>query len=464
MQYLRRHYVPLLLGIGATLLVAAVVAGVADLVTDEEPDRRASVGAFQFDLEQLEDALDGFDFSGLDFGDLDFDDLEGLQDLQQLGLLFELLRGYLGGFDGFDGFGDFGEGRFGGGASIFATDQPALGVTIDAESGALIIDQVLPGTAAANAGLRSGDEILSVDGRAVEEVDALRDAIADVAPGRIYPLEVLRDGERWQFDIEPQAFVGAGLGPLFEQLGEQFRDRFGSDSERALPEGRAPRDGAPSQAPQFSPRAIPSGAPQLGISGVDADGGVRVAQVQPGSGADVAGVRAGDLITGVEGVSTRNIEELRDRLGSFAAGDSVRVIVARDGRSEELRVRLAAPPRQLEAVPALGGLLDEASATGATASRALDQLADLVAERLAARDAATDAAPTSIVAPAELETYFGRVEAIDGDSIRLTGSLGGVTLTLTAETVTIGSTLAAVGDLVTVVVRDRVVELLIVVG
>jgi membrane-associated protease RseP (regulator of RpoE activity) len=464
MQFLRRNYVPLLLGIGATLLVAAVVAGVADLVTDEEPERRVSVGAVQFDLDQLEDALRDFDFD-------DLHDLEGLRDLPEIGILLELLRGYL---SGFDGFGGFGEGLFGGGASIFATDQPTLGVTIDTASGALVIEQVQAGTAAANAGLRSGDEILSVDGRAVDEIDALRDAIADGALGRVYVLEVLRDGERQQFDVQPQAFVGAGFGPLFEQLGEQFCDQFGSELERAvpggvlpggpLPEGRTPRDGAPSQAPQFTPRAIPSGAPQLGISGVDAEGGVRVAHVQPGSGADVAGVRAGDLITGVEGVSTWNIQELRDRLGSFAAGDSVRVIVARDGRSEELRVRLSQPLLQSEAVPALGGLLDEASATGATASRALDQLAALVAARLAARDAVTDAAPTSIVAPAELDTFFGRVEAIDDDSIRLAGSLGGVTLTLTAQTVTIGSTQTAVGDLVTVVVRDRVVQLLIVVG
>ena len=458
MQFLRRNYVPLLLGIGAMLLIAALVAGVADLVTDDEPDRRVSVGAFQFDLDRLEDALRDFDFDDLRV-------LESLQDLPEIGMLLELLRGYL---SGFDGFGDFGDGLFSG-ASIFATDQPRLGVTIDAANGALVIDQVQPGTAAANAGLHSGDEILSVDGRAVEEIDALRDAIADVSPGRVYVLEVLRDGERQQFDVQPQAFVGAGLGPLFEQPGEELRDRFGSESERAppgdpLPKGRIPRDGAPSQVPQFDPCAIPSGAPQLGISGVDADGGVRAAQVQPGSGADVAGVRAGDLITGVEGVSTRNIQELRDRLSSFAAGDSVRVAIARDGHSEELRVRLSQPALQSQAVPAFGGLLVEASATGVTACAALDHLADLVAARLAARDAVTVAAPTSIVAWAELDTYFGRVESIDGESIRLTGSLGGATLTLTAQTVTIGSTQAAVGDLVTVVVRDRVVELLIVVG
>ena len=66
--------------------------------------------------------------------------------------------------------------------------------------------------------------------------------------------------------------------------------------------------------------------------------------------------------------------------------------------------------------------------------------------------------------PLKISNFFGRVAAIDDGSLRLDGTLGSVVFVLTDETLRLGFKDAAIGDLVTVVISDGVVQLLIVVG
>ena len=195
-------------------------------------------------------------------------------------------------------------------------------------------------------------------------------------------------------------------------------------------------------------------APQLGVAASDTPGGVQVTGVQPQSGAAQAGLQPGDVIVALEGTRVSSVAELRERLGRHATGDFVRVTVLRDGGRLELSVLLtptaatrlvpgatpgAAPGRGGQARPGqqqvqpqnlFGGLLTPDAVASAATEALLDRLADLVAERLASRGAVTpDVTPTptpAASAPTELEltTFFGRVAAIDGDSVRLDGTLG----------------------------------------
>ncbi len=488
MPYLKRNYLAILIGAAAALFAVAVAVGFADLVSDDpEPDRRIAFGSFQFDLDELQEALD-------EFGEIDdLDDLRRLAQLPQLAVLLELLRSRVG--EAIEG------------SALFSSGQPALGVTIAEDSDRLTVDEVLPGTPASNAGLHPGDEIVRVDGHAVDDIDGLRAAVAAVAPGEGYELEVRRHGELRTLEIEPRAFVAAAIGPLLQGLGQGLGDRlrqqFGGGGTVPRDRAPSPRDVRPSEPQRPSqprdtrpsqPRerglpavpSVPSQAPQLGVSAVDAPQGVRVAEVQPGSGADLAGLRPGDVIVAVSGAPARTIAELRERLSTFRPGDAVPVTVLRDGAREVLRVTLSPPSQRVQAP---GAPAPAAPPSGAQSGRfaeatfppaVLDQLADLVAERLAARAgaAATEPAPpSSDAAPATaaeaeasetpsapLTAFFGRVATIDGDSITLTGSAGAVTLTLDDETVRIGFKDAEAGDLVTVVVRDGVVQMLIVVG
>lgn len=60
-----------------------------------------------------------------------------------------------------------------------------------------------------------------------------------------------------------------------------------------------------------------------------APAGIYVAEVDAGSGADAAGIRADDIITAVDGGKVTTVEELRDALSDTKAGDKVEVEIYR---------------------------------------------------------------------------------------------------------------------------------------
>jgi S1-C subfamily serine protease len=90
----------------------------------------------------------------------------------------------------------------------------------------------------------------------------------------------------------------------------------------------------------------PEVARSLGLS--KAAGGL-VDQVIPGSPAEKAGVRAGDVVTAVAGRSVTSNTDLRNAIGLLRVGDPVTIDLLRDGRRERRRAILAdalprAPP------------------------------------------------------------------------------------------------------------------------
>jgi S1-C subfamily serine protease len=73
--------------------------------------------------------------------------------------------------------------------------------------------------------------------------------------------------------------------------------------------------------------------------------GVRVEEVQPGSPADLAGLRVDDIITHIDGQPIRDGDILRSVISAMRPGDSTRLDVARDGETLELRVTLGELPK-----------------------------------------------------------------------------------------------------------------------
>jgi len=66
-----------------------------------------------------------------------------------------------------------------------------------------------------------------------------------------------------------------------------------------------------------------------------------VEQVVPNSAADEAGIRAGDVITKVNGKAVKTFSELRGKIGSIGAGKEVKIsIVRRDGAEKVFTVKL----------------------------------------------------------------------------------------------------------------------------
>lgn len=86
---------------------------------------------------------------------------------------------------------------------------------------------------------------------------------------------------------------------------------------------------------------------RLGVGSVALAGPCEIRTVEPGSAADQAGLRSGDVVLSVEGVGVAGFEDLMERVGRHAPGDEVLLVVARPGGAPsgeperiEFRVRL----------------------------------------------------------------------------------------------------------------------------
>ncbi len=86
----------------------------------------------------------------------------------------------------------------------------------------------------------------------------------------------------------------------------------------------------------------PDIAKAIGIPSA-AEGAV-VVQVEPGSPADKAGVKAGDVVTALQGRSVRGASDLRNRIGLTRAGEDVEVTILRNGAERRIRARVDRGP------------------------------------------------------------------------------------------------------------------------
>jgi serine protease Do/serine protease DegQ len=71
--------------------------------------------------------------------------------------------------------------------------------------------------------------------------------------------------------------------------------------------------------------------------------GALIAKVDPGSPAERAGLREGDVVTALNGRTVRGFNDLRARLGLTPVGEEVEMNVVREGGQQRIRTRIAAP-------------------------------------------------------------------------------------------------------------------------
>jgi S1-C subfamily serine protease len=73
--------------------------------------------------------------------------------------------------------------------------------------------------------------------------------------------------------------------------------------------------------------------------------GAVIARVEPGSAADHAGLKGGDLVVGVNGVMVRSGTQLRNAIGLTRIGDEVKLTVERGGAERTLAMRVELAPQ-----------------------------------------------------------------------------------------------------------------------
>jgi putative serine protease PepD len=84
--------------------------------------------------------------------------------------------------------------------------------------------------------------------------------------------------------------------------------------------------------------------PFLGVTSAPHPSGAEIQGVTPGGPADGAGLRAGDVITGVDGAAVNDPDDLSSLVSGLEPGDEVEVEVDRDGEERTFDIELGTRP------------------------------------------------------------------------------------------------------------------------
>lgn len=189
------------------------------------------------------------------------------------------------------------------------TNEVAQGLGL-ARPGGVLISDVYPGGPADRAGLRVGDVVLAMDGRPVDDPEALRFRIATRKLGEIATLDVLRRGRRIALDV---ALVEAPEVP---------------PRDTTLLKGNHPLAGA------TVANLSPALAEEIGLDTLDT--GVIVLDVAAASPAARFRIRAGDRIVKV---NDRDVGDVRGLQRMLRGTDHWTLVLKRGGQLLSLSVR-----------------------------------------------------------------------------------------------------------------------------
>ncbi|TYL43298.1 MULTISPECIES: serine endoprotease DegP [Dickeya] len=153
----------------------------------------------------------------------------------------------------------------------------AKAMKVDAQRGAFV-SQVQPNSAAAKAGIKAGDVVVSMNGKAIGSFSALRAQIGSLPVGSKLTLGLIRDGKPATVDVTLQ-------------------------------------QSAQSQVESGNLNSAIEGA-ELSNTQVDGQKGVKVDKVKPDSAAAKIGLKPDDVILGVNQQPVENIGELRKIIDS----------------------------------------------------------------------------------------------------------------------------------------------------
>jgi serine protease Do len=163
-----------------------------------------------------------------------------------------------------------------------------------------LVDHAEPGTAAAKAGVQSGDVITAINGTSVKDSSDLARRVAMMEPGSTVNLAILRNGEQKNLTVT--------LGQLSDQQQASAETGDSGDSD--------------------------SGTGQLGLSVAPAhdysdtrSGGLVVTGIDPGAPAAESGLQTGDIILDVSGKAVSSPGDLRSAIRQANLGSKRSVLL-----------------------------------------------------------------------------------------------------------------------------------------
>ena len=203
-------------------------------------------------------------------------------------------------------------------------------------AGGVVLESVLADSPAEKAGLRPEDVVVEFDGERVRSVRHFTRLVSDTPPERAVKAAALRDGRRTDITITPTT---RAVGDVAIDTG-RLRDRI-EDLTARIPEFEVGiRD--------LTPRA------RLGVSVQEltrelaeyfgAKDGVLVASVEPDSPASRAALKAGDVITAINGRPITSSSDLVRELRTVSGDGGISLGIVRDKKSSTVAAKIDVQP------------------------------------------------------------------------------------------------------------------------
>jgi C-terminal processing protease CtpA/Prc len=244
----------------------------------------------------------------------------------------------------------------GGRIGVSARDLDAAEADRQKVQGGVMIDEVEPDSPAEKAGLKRSDVIVEFDGEHVRSARQFSRLVRETAPGRSVKATIVRDGRRSDVQLTPAE--GRSADTFLFDPGNHGFDRLGDLGDRLGDLGDRLDDLGPfvERMPPFNfnfDMDLPGLGSSRGRLGVTvnqltnqlatyfgAKDGVLVAAVTEGSAADKAGLKAGDVITSINGERVGSREDLTRALRGVKDDGEVTIGIVRDKKESSLKAKL----------------------------------------------------------------------------------------------------------------------------
>lgn len=218
----------------------------------------------------------------------------------------------------------------------FDENTAMLGVVTEKVDEGVEINEVTKESAAAKAGLKSGDIITKFNDTKIEDPDDLSAAVRKRKPGEKVTISYLRDKKEQKATAELGKFKGAGIFNATPHIPDMQLFNETRPRVRAVP-----------GTPYGQNWAWAAGGPRLGLSVQDTDDGkgVKVIEVDEESNAAKAGVKEGDILTHVNDKEVNGADEVAKVVRENKDKSSIKLQLKRDGKTQNIEVKI---PKKLK--------------------------------------------------------------------------------------------------------------------